>query len=68
MVHKIASLSINSKADGVIPALKTAETASHAFSEQLKGTNNEMSFLGSGIKRNTIFVTTPNVPSDPTIN
>ena len=45
MVHKIASLSINSKADGVIPDWKTAETASQAFSEQLKDTNKPQNIL-----------------------
>ena len=68
LVQSIASRSINSKADGVIPALKTAETASQAFSEELNGTSKEMSFVGRGINLKTILVIIPRVPSLPTNN
>ena len=62
IVQLIASLSINSNAEGVIPLIKIAETAWHAFSADLKGTNKLISFFGKGINLKTILVMTPRVP------
>ena len=49
IVQSIASLSINSRAEGVIPLIKIAETASHAFSAEVNGTSNVISLVGRGI-------------------
>ena len=68
IVQSIASLSINSRADGVIPLIKIADTALHAFSAESKGTSSVISFVGNEISLKTIFVITPKVPSLPTIN
>ena len=62
----IASISINSMALGVKPALKIALTASLAFSRLANGANINKSNLGSGISLSTILVTIPKVPSLPT--
>ena len=64
----MASISINSIALGVMPALKIALTASLAFSKLLKGASINNSNLGCGINLNTILVTIPNVPSLPTMS
>ena len=56
---------MNSNAEGVIPALNTADTASQAFSEEWKGTTILTSFVGNGMSRKTILVIIPNVPSEP---
>ena len=68
LANLIDSISISSMALGVIPALKIALTASHAFSKLLKGANINTSNFGCGINLKTILVTIPNVPSLPTIN
>ena len=62
------SISINSIALGVIPALKMALTASLAFSKLVKGANINKSNFGNGINFKTILVTIPKVPSLPTNN
>ena len=63
-----ASISINSRALGVKPALKMALTASPACSRLRKGTSINKSCVGSGISLRTILVTIPKVPSLPTNN
>ena len=64
----IDSISINSMALGVMPALKIALTASLAFSKLLKGANINKSCFGWGMSLKTILVTIPKVPSLPTIS
>ena len=68
IAQSIASLSMNSKEQGFNPALNMADTASHADSADLKGTNKVIDFFGNGISLNTTFVIIPNVPSLPIIN
>ena len=64
---EIADILKYCNAEGVIPARKTAETASQAFSAEEKGTSIVISFVGKGINLNTILVMIPRVPSLPII-
>ena len=62
-----ASFSINSTADGLLPSLKIAETASQASSSVGKEANNNKLCLGCGISLKTILVMMAKVPSEPII-
>ena len=68
ITHSTPLRSINSTADGVMPALKIAETASQACSFEVKEANNNTFWAGFGINFTTISVTMPKVPSEPINN
>ena len=63
-----ASRSINSKADGVMPAKQIVFTALQASAALRNGISNNTLAVVAGINFNTILVTTARVPSLPTIN
>ncbi|MNY31270.1 hypothetical protein D3C86_1654260 [compost metagenome] len=68
ITHSTPLRSMNSKAEGITPARKMADTAPQAcsFSEKEAIINTLCSDLGINLV--TIFVTTPNVPSEPIIS